>query len=297
MSEEFFEKEIMLSLSKTRSPVLFAHKKNIGHPKSYLLHLNNYIEIYVYVSGDADYIVEGHYIPLTRGDVVVILPHEVHVPVIKSEGVDERFYMLLPFDAFADLEFDAFAHYRTSEGHRLPLSPQDKERLFGILYRISALHGAEDTQSTRLLATALFLEAQSILSAAGGAKGSLPDVEIVSGIPKHLREILKHIGLHAHEICSVEELAQQFYLSPQYLSSLFKKHVGVNVNHYLRIKKIAMAKQLLEQGCSVAEACYECGFSDSSHFIKTFKGYVGMTPKQYKQALQGSPLMPAIASR
>jgi methylphosphotriester-DNA--protein-cysteine methyltransferase len=67
------------------------------------------------------------------------------------------------------------------------------------------------------------------------------------------------------------------------MSALFSKHIGVTVREYLRIRKVGLAKQLLDGGASVTFACYESGFGDCSYFIKCFKQYTGLTPLQYKQ--------------
>ena len=54
---------------------------------------------------------------------------------------------------------------------------------------------------------------------------------------------------------------------------------------WIQAKKIALAKDLLDKGADVTEACYECGFNDCSYFIRVFKKYVGMTPLTYKNSL------------
>lgn len=291
MYTSLIDREINIPLSKAAKPVLLAHKRSMAHPEGYFLHLNNYIEIYVYIRGETDYIVEDQYISLEHGDIVVISPHEVHVPVIKAPCLYERFYLLIPFDSFSDFAFDPLSHFCPAKGHKISLPPKEKDRFLQLLYQISELYDSKPSQGhTQLLAAGLLLQAQSILA---GTKETMPAVTEIgahSDIPALLRDILKHIGLHAQDIPSVEAIAKHFYISPQYLSALFKKHVGVTPSRYLRIKKIALAKSFLESGSSVAEACYACGFSDSSHFIKNFRQYVGMTPKQYKLSFQSNNL-------
>ena len=278
MSDPFFEREANILLSRQHSAVLFAHKKSAGQGEHFFLHLNNHVELYICLSGQTDYIVEDDYLSLKPGNVVVIRPHEVHVPVIRTAGVYERMYMLLPLDAFADLAFDPLPCYLAMKGHLLSLPPEKEKEFLKLLYQLSDL-AAEKTDAGMKMA-GLFLQSQGLLT--GVQKNGEGEEALRSGIPRQLRNILQYIGLHVQEIDSVEALARHFYLSPQYLSTLFKKHVGVPVNQYLRIKKIALAKGYLEKGSSVSEACYECGFSDSSYFIKNFRQYVGMTPGQYR---------------
>lgn len=282
MNEQLFEKNISISLSKDFSPVRFVHKRTAGEAEKHFLHLNDYIEIYVFVSGDVDYIVEDDYIPLDTGDVVLIFPHELHVPIIKSDSTYERFYMLIPLDAFSFFHFDVLGIYRSLKKNKIYLPPKEKERLLKLLYEISTLNAEDDIPAVSLQRAGLLLQIQGLLSGFANDKDAIFDPEISSQVPENLKEILKFISANAQDICGVKDIAKHFFISYQHLALLFKKYVGVNVNYYLRMKKVALAKGCLESGRSVAEACYDSGFSDSSHFIKTFKEFVGMTPKQYK---------------
>ncbi len=55
------------------------------------MHLNRYYEVFVFIDGDADYIVENRLYPMKRGDVVVITPYEVHKAMLRRECDYERF--------------------------------------------------------------------------------------------------------------------------------------------------------------------------------------------------------------
>ena len=286
MSESRFKKETEIFLSKTRAPISFTHKRDLALKSDFVLHLNNHIEIYVYLAGDTDYIVGEQYIPLEHGDVVVVLPHEVHVPVIKSESVYERIYMLLPIDSFSDLPFDPIAKFACGSEHKLSLCKPEKASFLSLMRKISAISESSAAEGGKMQLTGLFLQAIGILSEAlrSGRKEDA-SVVIPSGIPKQMLGILTYISTHIEEIESVESVAKHFFITPQYLSSYFKKNAGINISEYLQIKKIALSKTLLEGGKSVAEVAFECGFSDSSHFIKNFRRFVGMTPKQYQNSL------------
>ena len=159
------------------------------------------------------------------------------------------------------------------------LLPEGKEQAMRLLYQMSALcrEGKAGLLSLRL--HAMVLELLSLLHS--GCSERVSAIQPAS-LPPLIREALAYIAAHATQIESVSALAAHLFVSSPYLCSQFKQHVGVTVNDYLRANKISAAKIMLARGCSVAYTCYECGFNDSSYFIKVFRRCVGMTPRQYR---------------
>jgi len=62
----------------------------------------------------------------------------------------------------------------------------------------------------------------------------------------------------------------------------FKAQYQLSPHAYLINKRIHLARQLLLEGKTVAHTAAACGFFDQSHFVKTFRQYVGMAPMDYK---------------
>ncbi len=94
------------------------------------------------------------------------------------------------------------------------------------------------------------------------------------------REIIK---AHFYENISLEELA---ILNNQSLSTFkreFKKIYNASPATYLRDKKLERSlKLLLSSNLRTTDIAYECGFSNVSHFSKSFKGKYGISPTAYK---------------
>ena len=57
------------------------------------------------------------------------------------------------------------------------------------------------------------------------------------------------------------------------------------LHHYIVGVRISKAAGLIAQGKTPLEAAIECGFVDESHFAKTFKARLGITPRQFKKKL------------
>lgn len=277
--------ECALNGLKSGKPILFVHRAGEDSSKNYQLHVQNYVEIYIYMSGEVDYVVEDGYYSLRRGDIVVITPRETHMPVLRADCFYERFYILVPTDSFSEFFYDPLTDILDRRAKRSPLLvlPEEKrEELLSDLYRISSMCYRDMSESDFFAA---YMTLAKFISAVGAAFGdsarAVPSERQVQ-LPPLVKEILTYINNHLTAVSSIGELADTFHLSLPYMSSLFRKHIGVPVSTYLRTRRIGYAKQLLEEGKSVTFTCYECGFNDCSHFIRVFRECVGVTPLRYR---------------
>ena len=83
---------------------------------------------------------------------------------------------------------------------------------------------------------------------------------------------------------SRDELAARVYMSPDYLTKLFKKETGSSLSDYITKKRINLAEKLLrETDMNMVEISEKSGFSYSSYFIRIFKKKTGITPQQYRE--------------
>lgn len=102
---------------------------------------------------------------------------------------------------------------------------------------------------------------------------------------KHVVEKAEEfIMMHLDEDLSVNQLAEQVYVSSTHLNRLFKKKYNKTVNDYITGKRMKVAKELLETtDLSVASISGKIGYSNYSYFIKMFKKNYGKTPREFRQ--------------
>lgn len=104
---------------------------------------------------------------------------------------------------------------------------------------------------------------------------------------KPINQCLNYIFAHSYEDIPLNVLARLTSLNPDYLSALFKKEVGISLRRYILQAKIEEAKNLLNHtDYTMKEISSLLNFHDQSHFIKVFKKFEGLTPKQFRS---GSP--------
>lgn len=83
--------------------------------------------------------------------------------------------------------------------------------------------------------------------------------------------VLDYIAEHLAEDISIDQLASCFYMSRYYLMHLFKQETGYSVASYISTKRLLRARALIQNGMSVTDACYQCGFKNYSSFSRAYK--------------------------
>jgi two-component system response regulator YesN len=98
-----------------------------------------------------------------------------------------------------------------------------------------------------------------------------------------IRPAINYIDANYDKQVTLADIARVSYLSVSRLSHVFKEEMGITIVDYLTSVRIERAKQLLlatNQSCT--EICFEVGYNNQSYFTRTFKGFVGMTPRKFR---------------
>jgi len=84
---------------------------------------------------------------------------------------------------------------------------------------------------------------------------------------------------------TLEDVAGHVFLSPAYLSKIFKDETGCNFNTYLNTIRIEESKRLLpDNSIELVDISSMVGYEDQSYFSKVFKKLVGLSPGKFRQA-------------
>jgi AraC-like DNA-binding protein len=98
--------------------------------------------------------------------------------------------------------------------------------------------------------------------------------------------ILQTIRDNISNKIELKTIAKKAGLSTSSLYRLFKHELGVSPVEFIMLEKIKLAKRYLtDKDVYIKNVSYQAGFEDSNYFIRLFKHYEGITPKQYQQLL------------
>ncbi|MFC6259544.1 helix-turn-helix domain-containing protein [Levilactobacillus fujinensis] len=100
---------------------------------------------------------------------------------------------------------------------------------------------------------------------------------------------LSYIDQNIDQKLTLVTVAKNSYLSPAYLSRLFKEHFKINFSNYIRIRKIALAQtQLISTDQPINDVSKTIGFARANYFNKVFKETTSLTPLQFRKRYSGA---------
>ena len=137
-------------------------------------------------------------------------------------------------------------------------------------------YNEEPTDDTDLLTAQQIVNILTLICTESNEKNEL--------LSDKLKTILHYLDEHYTENISLDQLAEQFFISKYYLSREFKKEFGTTIIQYVLAKKINNAKELLRySNSSIEEIAHLCGIDDASYFNKIFKKMEGCTASEYRK--------------
>ncbi len=97
--------------------------------------------------------------------------------------------------------------------------------------------------------------------------------------------ILEYVNSNTDKCLTVNSIAYSLKITPEYLSSYFKKMSGLNISTYISNAKIEKAKEILKgkKNIKISDVAQMVGFDSVNTFNRNFKKYTGETPSQFKQ--------------
>ena len=100
-----------------------------------------------------------------------------------------------------------------------------------------------------------------------------------------VEKICAYLMANYNQKLNLGSVAAQFYLSPYYLSRLFRRVTGQSIVDFINVRRIEAARRLLETtDLGINDVAEETGFSTTAHFRRVFHEQVGVSPMQYRKA-------------
>lgn len=220
----------------------------------------SYYDFTFLLSGSMTYFVDGEKKVLESGDAIFLRPGDSRY---REEGKAPAHYISFNF--------------QSDNEKMLPFSKVMKKCINGDIRRLISVyppqhlverfHAKEKCQN---ILNYILLE--------------LYDLHKMRSANEHVIKIIKYVDEHITERMSLCDVAEQFHLSKEHTSYIFKREMGTPLVSYINEQKSLLAKKLiLNEDMPLAEISDYLGFENYDYFSKTFKKYMGVTPLKLKK--------------
>jgi AraC-like DNA-binding protein len=249
-------------------------------------HYHDTYEIYYLYSGDRYYFIKDKSYHIQRGDLVLIKPYDVHCTTNFSKSGYDRFLINVKksyLDGLLELSgginlFECFE----KDIHVVKLNPQEQSYIENLLLAMLSEYCSDNLGHEYFLKTSLV----QLLIFASRYSGQMIDdsQSYVSAVHKTVSEVAAYINNNYKEDITLESISDKFFISPFYFSRTFKRVTGVAFTEYLSGIRIKEAKRLISNtDMSMSDIAESVGYKSSTHFGRTFKSMIGMSPSTYKR--------------
>ena len=259
-------------------------------------HSHDFIEMAFILSGHGKYKIADRLYDVSEGDIIILNPGQKHQALCTdpSNPATEFFVGLcdVRFGDFPEnylpLHLKDLTSDPATQSPILHTSGELRQKLFKICTAMSVENDV--CRSGRYIMLKSYLMQMLILL----LREQSEPVKINTGCSFEstskkyvVDQIVNYFEDHYSEKISLDQIAENMYLSPFYISRIFKSETGdTPIRHLINIR-LEKAKELLENGFdgSIQEVAAEVGYDDVYHFSKLFKIRFGMPPSKIRKLL------------
>lgn len=248
-------------------------------------HYHEFYEVFFFLRGHVDYVVDDQVFDLQRGDLLFIPPSVLHNPIFRDfEEPYERYVLWVSaqcMERLAALDPD-LSIFRRSEVRPTYLMRSGEaawNSLGGSFITIfSAAEQREACWRSRCLAALLRVLEQ--YNCAVLAQENTAAVGVRANL---LTSILHYISDNLCSDLSLETVAQVFYTNKFSISHMFQQDMRISYYQYVIQMRLLAGKKLLLEGMPASKVWEACGFGDYTSFYRAFRKWYGVSPSQFKK--------------
>lgn len=243
----------------------YAHKlTRHPEPNETSLHAHDTYEIFYFISGSGELVLEDRKMLLFDGALVLLPPRVRHRIRLLSDLPYERAVINL---AELPTRYTLFDEVRV-----LDLRQNAALRsLWQRMEEYAALFSREEREE--LLAGQV--REMLLLLQHTAADG---EIRLCHG--QLITDALAYIEAHITEITGVEELCRALHVSRAWLYREFGQAVGISPKRYINQRRLQIARHLLQVGEDATKVAFRCGYGDYSAFYRAYRSFFGVAPKE-----------------
>lgn len=252
-------------------------------------HYHPFFEIFILLGKEADHLIEGHPYHLQTNDIVLLEPSRLHKSVYQKGEPSKRIVIsfMFPEDSFGHKEtYEKLLSPFTAEVPIYRFEPDERKKLFDILNDLFTFSSNPSYKGSDLDTFYVHTKFQEFLYTMYAIQDEniYRDDTTYNSIERKIYDITSYIHANYSEDISLESLAEQFYISPCYLSHQFKAVTHFNLMSYIQMTRIKNVEyKLISTNEKISDIAEHCGFTSFSQFNRIFKKITGTSPSDFRK--------------
>ncbi len=282
--------KVYTNIDNYNPQILFVIEANCS-PETYFpetyYHCHDYIELSFIMSGSVDYCVENENYTLKKGQVLISNPGIYHQEFFYSNTRCKELHIgLTNFNSFNNSKKD---YIDIGDKNILTFSKYRDDILKTCLEIIDEQKNYNS--SSPFMLKSLVMKLLVLLHREINEESPNSDSHEVSFKSREKKELVegitKYLNDHYVQDISLYTLSKNMYLSPVYISKIFKEVMGDSPINYLIQIRLAKSKELLEDSnLSIKTIAKMVGYDDPYYFSKLYKKYYGVSPNKTRDNLR-----------
>ncbi|MDO5398836.1 MAG: AraC family transcriptional regulator [bacterium] len=259
----------------------YAYRYAISNGYTLESHLHNCYEFVYCTEGNLIYTVEGCEYFVSPGDMIFTRPNELHSFSFPESCLFERqFFHIYPnyIKDFPEI-MRLIKPYHNGRKNYIPAHLVEQYELHRIFTTLKQCYG-ETKEITFAIAYACAI---LMMAKMNEILESVDFDEIRPLTNPTIQKILQYIDSMLTKKITLDDIAKITFLSPVYVSALFKKEMGMNITEYINMRRIVLVKNRILTGGKISSVYIDCGFNNYSTFYRAFSKYVKMSPDEFKR--------------
>ena len=243
-------------------------------------HYHEYFELYYLESGKRYHIADDTLYCLNSGEFILFPPYVMHHSYGDSDVPFKRLVLYFTREMIAVPGVTDVLNQ-----HAWVYKSDEKNEIHAHLRALRKERGCNDNYSEEALY--FILNQILILLLRNSTETAKPEKQ------SRITSIIHYLHENYTSPITLNDLAEQFYLSPYYLCREFKKYTNSTIVQYINSLRVGHAQRLfVETDKSVTEISKIVGFSNVTHFNRVYRSVTGLSPsKSRKQAKERSAAM------
>lgn len=241
-------------------------------------HSHNHLEIAYILSGKAIFTINDKQYEVKEGDLAIINPNQIHNGFItEPENPSIEFFIGFTDFKYKDMEYNTLF----KEDCPIISTSLSTRKYFQNLIEAILYENNENREGKYFMLKTYLIQFILLIIREKNHQISINE----NSKSKLTKEISEYFHQHFSEKISLEQIAKNMYLSPFYISKIFKEEIGDTPINYLIKIRLEHAKELLlnHSNLSVKEIASIVGYDDAYYFSKLFKKYYEYSPAEFKK--------------